>query len=440
MLEAESLSLTIFLNLYNGLWRMLLLILLPILRLVPRLRPQLEGRELSPGFLQTLTKSRQSYAKSAVFFCSSAGEYEQAKPLMKRLQAQGDVFVFLILVSHSGRRFALAQEESVPLTMAPWDCPSNWRRLFAALKPDFFVVVRYELWPGFLYTARSWAPIYLIDAVQSPSLVRPGLPRLIRRTLVRACRKVFVVGAEDQVFYADLLAQNPKEIAVFGDTKYDRVLERIEERRPKKLELQNKLANFLSSGPVFILGSAWPRDLEILLEVYPELQRLHPHLKLIIAPHDVSADMISRMEQSLRAQNLTVCRAQQAGLAAARADDKVLLVDMIGLLPELYALADIAWVGGALHHRVHNVLEPACQGLFVCFGPRYHTSQEARQLVGQGLVKVIESGQDFLEWVRSLSWQGRPPHLRLYEAITQHQGASDRILRAINLDLLTLRR
>jgi 3-deoxy-D-manno-octulosonic-acid transferase len=375
-----------------------------------------------------------------VFFCSSAGEYEQAKPLMDRLQKQGDTYVFLILVSYSGKRFALAQQESTPFIMAPWDRPSAWQKLFRVLRPDAFVVVRYELWPGFLVTARAHAPVYLIDAVQSPGLMKPGLSRNLRAGLVKLCREVFVVGAEDQAFYANLLQRPAASIPQVGDTKYDRVLERLEQREEKRRQLREQLQAFLNDGPLIILGSAWPQDLDALLEIYPELQSRYPQAKLIVAPHDISTAMVGKMQERLEALNLRVCRAQAAGLAAAGAGDNVLLVDMIGVLPELYALADIAWVGGALHHRVHNVLEPACQGLFVCFGPLYHTSQEARQLVAEGLVTVITSGRDFLEWVQGLRWEGHPPHRRLYEAIIRHRGATERILKAIQADARTRRR
>lgn len=426
--------------LYELLWRFLGAVIVPLLKRVPSLRPQLEGRQLIEDNLHKLKTERQRFARAMVFFCSSAGEYEQAKPLMNRLQQQGDTFVFLILVSYSGKRFALAQQETVPFIMAPWDSPRAWRKLFAVLQANAFVVVRYELWPGFLYTARAHAPVYLIDAVQSPGLVKKSLSRSLRRALVRLCRQVFVVGAEDQAFYSELLQRPALSIPQVGDTKYDRVLERLEQREGKRRQLREQLAAFLTGGPLLIMGSAWPQDLQALLDIYPAVQARHPHIKLIVAPHDISPAMVGKMQQSLEAMKLRVCRAQAAGLAAAGAGDNVLLVDMIGLLPELYALGDIAWVGGALHHRVHNVLEPACQGLFVCFGPRYHTSQEARQLVAEGLVTVITSGNDFLEWMQGLHWEGHPPHRKLYEAIIRHRGATGRILQAIQADACDLRR
>ena len=56
-----------------------------------------------------------------------------------------------------------------------------------------------------------------------------------------------------------------------------------------------------------------------------------------------------------------------------------------------------------MHHRVHNVLEAAVRGLYLSFGPRYHTSAEAVHLVELGLAKVCESCEELQTW-----WQKLP--------------------------------
>ncbi|MCX6130421.1 MAG: hypothetical protein NTX25_15335 [Proteobacteria bacterium] len=434
MKPSEKCNSSKLLKIYGLVWLLLPALLIWLSRFFPKLRPQLEGRRLEEKQLLAWAVECGLRPRCAIFFCSSAGEYEQAKPLMTRLRDSGEYYVLVILVSISGQRFARSQQEDLPLLLAPWDQPKVWQKLFAALRPDFFVVVRYELWPGFFCCAQSWAPIYLVDAVRSPGLERPGLPRLLRRWLVGKCRGIFAVAATDQDFYVRLLPRAKDKIYLVGDTKYDRVLERLQERENKRLELASQLAEFVRDAPILILGSAWPKDLDVLLSVYSELQALRPGIKLILAPHDVGSSMVAWMEAQLQAHGLRVCRAQKTGLSQAAKADEVLLIDQLGLLPELYALADIAWIGGALHFRVHNVLEAACQGLFICFGPLYHTSQEATQLVSSGLAKVIESGADFLHWVRDLHWEGRPPCPSILAAVLEHRGASERILQKILTD------
>src|SRR5918992_430641 len=63
----------------------------------------------------------------------------------------------------------------------------------------------------------------------------------------------------------------------------------------------------------------------------------------------------------------------------------VVLVDRTGVLGDLYALANAAFVGGGFHAAgLHSVLEPAAFGVPVLFGPRYKMSRDARLLVTAG--------------------------------------------------------
>ena len=61
---------------------------------------------------------------------------------------------------------------------------------------------------------------------------------------------------------------------------------------------------------------------------------------------------------------------------------KLVVVDRTGVLGELYALADAAFVGGGFHAAgLHSVLEPAAYGVPVAFGPMHRGSREAGLLI-----------------------------------------------------------
>ncbi len=64
---------------------------------------------------------------------------------------------------------------------------------------------------------------------------------------------------------------------------------------------------------------------------------------------------------------------------------EVVIVDKVGALGELYALADITYVGGGFGKRgLHSVLEPAALGAPVLFGPRHANAREAGELIERG--------------------------------------------------------
>lgn len=411
---------------YDILWRGIGVLARGLGRVKPAIRSQLEERQWDPQRLEGWREARKKARSCYVFFCSSAGEYEQAKPLIKRLCADGSTFVLIIFVSPSGTRFARSQKESLPYFLAPGDRPGIWEDLAEALRPDAWIVVRYELWPGFLAVAKRWAPIYLVDAVAAPSLQKSASARWLRRSLLASVNSIFTVAAADKKFFADVLNIDEKKLVVAGDTKYDRVLERVEERKAQFEDLKRQLQEFLSGARVLVMGSAWPDDVRAFAPIYAELKAFDPKIKLIIAPHDLSAANLESIEKEL--SGMQMCRVSREGFTSAKAHHDALFVDSIGVLPELYGLGHVAWVGGAMHFRVHNVLEPACRGIYVCFGPLFETSQEARALVAQGLAQVIGSGREFLDWYKNLNWASHPPHQRLWQMVSQQQGASDRIV------------
>jgi len=68
-------------------------------------------------------------------------------------------------------------------------------------------------------------------------------------------------------------------------------------------------------------------------------------------------------------------------------------VDRVGVLGDLYALADVAYVGGGFHAAgLHSVLEPAAFGAPVLFGPRHHASRDAKLLLDADA--AVSAGDD----------------------------------------------
>jgi 3-deoxy-D-manno-octulosonic-acid transferase len=68
----------------------------------------------------------------------------------------------------------------------------------------------------------------------------------------------------------------------------------------------------------------------------------------------------------------------------------VVVVDRVGVLGDLYAIADVAFVGGGFHAAgLHSVLEPAAFGAPVVFGPRHANSREAGLLLAVGAAASV---------------------------------------------------
>ena len=84
-----------------------------------------------------------------------------------------------------------------------------------------------------------------------------------------------------------------------------------------------------------------------------------------------------------------------------------MLVDRYGILGDLYAVADVAYVGGGFQSAgLHSVLEPAAFGAPVLFGPRNERSRDAARLVEAGGGAIV--GGEVELSIRLADWLGSP--------------------------------
>jgi 3-deoxy-D-manno-octulosonic-acid transferase len=92
---------------------------------------------------------------------------------------------------------------------------------------------------------------------------------------------------------------------------------------------------------------------------------------MILAPRH--PERTEDVQQLVLQRDLSAIRLSQWRLApVAISPDAVLLVDTVGELSSLYALAHVAFVGGSLiPHGGQNPLEPAGFGVPVVMGPSY---------------------------------------------------------------------
>ena len=361
---------------------------------------QFESRVPGKRLEKKLRVISSEYQDIVVFFCSSAGEYEQAIPLMDRFEKLMDRKIVIFFFSQSGVDYAVAKKEKRFYFKSPIDLYWQWEKIFSVLKPSIVVVVRYELWPSFLAIANCYSMLILIDAVEF-KVPRCKLQWIIKKKFLSFFDLLFVVNERTKEIYRQqyMLSQ---PCCVVGDTKYDRVYERAISKKREKESLQQMLE--LKFGVVrrFVVGSGWHRDISLSIEAYRMLKKSNqiPDWQLILVPHHTDLEMIRWIEKECQKYGKSHVRFTQLLLTDEKKYDDIpiLIVDRIGILAEIYGVADLALVGGALHFRIHNVLEPAVHGIPICFGPKYDTSIEAKNLVDEGLAYVISGSNDIYDF------------------------------------------
>jgi 3-deoxy-D-manno-octulosonic-acid transferase len=308
----------------------------------------------------------------------SVGEGLQARPVVELVRSElPRAQIAYTHFSPSAERFARSLSADFA-DYLPFDTAHDMRVAIDSLRPSALVFSKLDLWPAMVDEAsRRGVRLGMISATLAAGSGRRG--PLGRALLHDAYARLDVVGAIDSTDAERLVDLGVRRTAIHvtGDTRYDQVWARAEgvDRRAPQL------ATLVSTRPTIVAGSTWPADEKVLLPALHRVRVGHPELRVIIAPHEPTVAHLDPIERWARE---TGARSARLGSTGA-ADADVVVVDRVGVLGDLYALGDIAYVGGGFHAAgLHSVLEPAAFGIPVIFGPRSSGSRDAGLLVTQG--------------------------------------------------------
>lgn len=239
----------------------------------------------------------------------------------------------------------------------PMDFAFAIRPYLRTLRPRLVVITETEFWPNFLRLARdSGASIAVVNARISdrswPNYRRSRWA--VRRMLANV--DLFLAQTEEDSTRLHSIGAGAGRVRVTGNLKFDL-------GRPAPSPIVDKLRRSLAeaeTGPVLVCGSTVDDEEALLLKAFENVLVAHPRAAMILAPRhperfDAVATLLTQMGIPFWRRSLWNGEPITAG---------VFLVDTIGELAALYALADVAFVGGSLVPRGgHNILEPAQHGV-----------------------------------------------------------------------------
>lgn len=317
--------------------------------------------------------------------CASLGEFEQGRPVLEEIRRRRpELLLVLTFYSPSGYLQRRHYSGADYIAYLPPDSARNARNWIDSLRPQQIIFVKYDFWPQLLLAAaRARIPLYLIAAHFRAGqwFFRPWAG--FSRQLLDCFTHLYLQDSSSQPLL-DRLGVHRHSVA--GDPRVDRVLSIAGQRQDYPL-----LAGFCGRPGqcLLIAGSTWPADEAMLLDwAHTEMP---PHWKLLLVPHETGEQHLQALTAAIRLPWLRYTQAAGRQLADAR----VMLLDTMGMLSQIYRYGQVAYVGGGFGAGVHNTLEPAAHGLPVIFGPRHHKFIETARLQQQGGGFGLQRPQDF---------------------------------------------
>lgn len=310
----------------------------------------------------------------------------------------------------------------------PLDFPFAIRPYLKRLQPALLVIAETEFWPNVLrLTARMGARVAVVNARISDRS-RPGYA-LFRPVMRRVLSNVSVFLAQTETDRQRLveIGASQDRVQVSGNLKFD-----IAAPEPPAI-VGSLRAAFQGSnaGPVIIAGSTMEGEEPLLLRAFEIVRGSHARAVMIMAPrHPQRFQTVAELATSL---GLPVLR--RSLWSGEDLGGSVLVLDSIGELAAVYALGDLAFVGGSLvEYGGHNILEPAQYGVATLIGPHY---ENFRDMVNRfrvtDAVRVVGPAELPLCFVDLISNRAEREALgrRALEALRTQTGATEKTLEAL---------
>ena len=325
---------------------------------------------------------------------SSLGEFEQAKPIIEQIKKNIEVNIFVTFFSPSGYKNSLKYPYADVISYLPYDSIGNAKRIISLVRPSVVIFMRYDFWPNIIWMLNRYKiPIFIVDATMKIKSKRKlPISKQFHQSLFKNFIKILTISEKDKISFGDFNIPEEK-LAVVGDTRFDRVHQKSLEAKRKNLFRKE----ILQDKKVLVLGSTWEADEEIILPAIQKLFKYSDNILVIIAPHEPTPKKLDELEYTLR--DISNIRFSYKN---DYSNEKIILVDSIGILLTLYYYADVAYVGGSFKQGIHNVLEPAVYGIPVVFGPKNKNSQEARTMIELGCGIEIKSKTEAYRVFREL--------------------------------------
>ena len=326
----------------------------------------------------------------------SVGEVQSASAVIRRMRGETARPILLSTVTTTGQDMArrLLDGQVDRMIYSPWDVGRYVRSALDAVRPAAYVAMETERWPEMLSQLKARRiPTFLANG----RLSGESFAKLRREAPfwrgVLSCFTRLLVRFEEDLENFSALGVPREKITVTGDCKVDALLDRLDGARKG---IWSDLRR--GEAPLFVAGSTHQGEEEAVISAFRIVRQRHPEARLVVVPRhperallvaaaalpypDLKADLLSRLSDGW----------------------DIAVVDRIGILFDLYAAADAAFVGGSLVPKGgQNPIEPALFGITTAHGPSMTDFPDTKRMDALGVARCVHGPQELASvWTAAL--------------------------------------
>jgi 3-deoxy-D-manno-octulosonic-acid transferase len=301
------------------------------------------------------------------FHVCSLGEARALKPILDLLK---DCDIKITTITHTGQAHARRYDAEVRYLPYEMFLP------FWAKKQRVLVVLEAEFWFMLFSVMRAKGTrVILLNARISEKSVKKYLR--FSWFYKKLLSNVEIIYAQSEADKNRFLALGAKNIEVIGNIKLAAEIKKTREYKKPK-------------GELIVAGSTHEGEEESILKSFVEYKKQSDSKLAVVPRHPERFEAVYELMKRYADKNsLTLSRFSQD----SEFDSDLILVDAMGELNNIYAISDIAILGGAFRDDVggHNPLEPAYFGCKIITGKHFFHQRELFKYVHH--VQYVESDE-----------------------------------------------
>jgi 3-deoxy-D-manno-octulosonic-acid transferase len=328
----------------------------------------------------------------------------------------------------------------------PVDISFITNRAVRLINPAMVILMETELWPNLILSAKHHgARVAIVNARVSPKSFRSYYKvQNLLRGVFRAV-DLFLAQTERYAKRLGRLGISHDVIHVTGNMKFDSV--DVSDITPTTISGMREKYGLSSDFSYLIGASTHPGEERFLLDVFAELRKANKDLKLIIVPRHI--ERVNEIVKEIGIHGLTCRIADTSQLsnhdpaASTKTMSDVFVLNTIGELRIMYALADIVFMGGSIiKHGGQNPLEAIALRKPVISGPHvFNFPGIYDALVAMHAATIVNTVPQCLAVANRMIIEKKQIHeivSRAYVWLEERKGASVRSIRYIEELLIAM--
>lgn len=359
--------------------------------------------EFRKNFLARLTplaaptvNSNQSDSGRIWIHAASVGEVNLALTLIQAFN-KFDTSSQFVLTTNTLSGFQIARENSsIPVYIAPLDFSFLLKKFIKVTQVTDLLLIETEIWPNMISLISKTGKIAIANGRLSDRHFNRYLKGryFLKKTMSRI--SLVLVGDQTSAKRFIKLGISSRNVSSLGNLKFE-----VPSYPPADQIAALKQQFFIEDQQfIFVAGSIQPEEMIPLLKAWKILKNKIGSLRFFLIPRHPE----KREEFIKSLQDFSVSAffsSQESYRAEYLLENRIHIIDQIGVLKAWYALSKAVFVGGSLCSRGgQNMLEAIGMKKPVCIGP-YATNfkQEVDMLQAVEGIRIVEDENELTQFI-----------------------------------------